>query len=62
MAGLAPVMIVTRKGYGLKDFKGDLQAALSKAGVNGQGVGFLLTDKQIVEERFLASHIILVLV
>ncbi len=26
-----------------------------KAGVKGQGVGFLFTDNQIVQERFLVS-------
>lgn len=29
------------------------QAMFTKAGVKGQGVGFLFTDNQIVQERFL---------
>ena len=28
----------------------------TKAGVKGQGVGFLFTDNQIVQERFLVSN------
>ncbi|CAM9542145.1 unnamed protein product [Laminaria digitata] len=53
MAGLTPVSIVISKSYSLNDFKADLQVMFTKAGVKGQGVGFLFTDSQIVQERFL---------
>lgn len=53
MTQLAPAIIVMRKGYGINDFKVDLQAMFHKAGVKGQGVGFLFTGSQIIEERFM---------
>lgn len=53
MAQLAPVTLMMGKGYGINDFKADLQAMFHKAGVKGKGVGFLLTDNQIIEESFM---------
>ncbi|CAM9153876.1 unnamed protein product [Ectocarpus fasciculatus] len=53
MAELAPMTVIISKSYNLSDFKADLQAMFTKAGVKGQGVGFLFTDNQIVQERFL---------
>ncbi|CAM9114065.1 unnamed protein product, partial [Sphacelaria rigidula] len=53
MTELIPMTIVISKGYGLNDFKTDLQIMFTKAGVKGQDVGFLFTDNQIVQERFL---------
>lgn len=55
MAELAPMTVIISKSYGVNDFKADLQAMFTKAGVKGQGVGFLFMDNQIVQERFLVS-------
>ncbi|CAM9306399.1 unnamed protein product [Choristocarpus tenellus] len=53
MAECSLVTIVITKGYSINDFKTDLQAMSSSAGVKGQNVAFLFTDNQIVQERFL---------
>jgi dynein heavy chain, axonemal len=39
--------------YGINDFKENLLQLYTKAGMKGQPVTFLLTDNQIVNERFL---------
>jgi dynein heavy chain len=39
--------------YGVNDFKENLLQLYTKAGMKGQPVTFLLTDNQIVNERFL---------
>jgi dynein heavy chain len=39
--------------YSMNDFKEDLKVMHNKAGVKEEGVTFLLTDSQIVNERFL---------
>ena len=43
----------SRCRYGVNDFKENLLALYTKAGLKGQPVTFLLTDNQIVNEKFL---------
>lgn len=45
--------IVISGTYGINDLKDDLKAMYNKAGLKEEGVMFLLTDSQIVNERFL---------
>ena len=45
--------IAVNPTYSLNDFKTDLQAMYNKAGVKQEGVLFLLTDAQIINEKFL---------
>ena len=45
--------IAVNPTYSLNDFKADLQAMYNKAGVKQEGVLFLLTDAQIINEKFL---------
>ena len=47
-------MIVISNTYGLNHLKTDLQAMYFKAGVTDEGVMFLLTDRQITNEKFLS--------
>ena len=46
-------MHVRARRYGMADFKIDLLALYMRAGLKGIGVSFLLTDGQIVDDRFL---------
>ena len=45
--------IAVTSSYGLADFKDDMLMLYNKAGVKGNPVTLLLTDNQIVDERFL---------
>ena len=47
------MQIVISGTYGINDLKEDLKLMYNKAGLKEQGVLFLLTDSQIVNERFL---------
>lgn len=47
------MQIVISGTYGVNDLKEDLKLMYNKAGLKEQGVMFLLTDSQIVNERFL---------
>jgi hypothetical protein len=47
------VTIVISGTYGLSNFREDLQKLYKRAGVKGEGLMFLLTDSQIVDERML---------
>lgn len=45
--------IQLRKDYSLNELKTDLAALYLKAGVKGIGITFLMSDSQVVEEKFL---------
>ena len=45
--------IVVTTSYSLNDLKTDLQTLLKKTGVSGMQTVFLLTDSQIVDDRYL---------
>jgi len=45
--------IVVASNYGLGDLKTDIQTLFTKTGVNGAEMLFLLTDSQIVDNKFL---------
>ncbi|GMH84222.1 hypothetical protein TrST_g13493, partial [Triparma strigata] len=47
------IQIVISGSYGINDLKEDLKIMYNKAGMKEEGVMFLLTDSQIVNERFL---------
>lgn len=47
--------IVVASNYGLADLRTDIQTVFKKAGVAGQQTLFIMTDSQIVNERFLVS-------
>jgi len=53
VCGLATEMVVISGTYGINNFKEDLQRMYRKSGVKGEGVCFLFTDSQIVDERML---------
>lgn len=53
ICGYSPIMIVISGSYSLNNFKDDLQKMYMKAGVKGEGLMFLFTDSQIVDERML---------
>eukprot|EP01038_Epipyxis_sp_PR26KG_P005447 gene5447-7540_t len=53
MCGYTLVQIMINQNYSLLDFKADLQAMYTRAGVKLEGVLFLLTDTQISNEKFL---------
>ena len=53
VCGYQTMSIVISGGYNLANFKEDLQKMYRIAGLKGQGVTFLLTEAQIVDERFL---------
>lgn len=53
IAQLELVQIVLRKGYSMPDLMADFAAMYIKAGQKNQGVAFLMTDTQVVEETFL---------
>ena len=45
--------IVVASNYGLGDLKTDIQAVFKKSGMQGIEVLFIMTDSQIVDEKFL---------
>ena len=45
--------IVVSSNYGLNDLKTDIQSVFMKAGVTGVSTLFLMTDTQIVDDKFL---------
>lgn len=53
ICGYATEMIVISGSYSLTNFRDDLQRMYRKSGVKGEGVSFLFTDSQIVDERML---------
>ena len=53
LCGQEVFQISVSSTYGVVEFKADLLALYSKTGGKGQPVTFLLTDNQIVNERFL---------
>lgn len=53
ICGYDVVQIAVSSTYGVGDFKENLLALYTKAGLKSQPVTFLLTDNQIVNERFL---------
>ncbi|KAI8464229.1 MAG: flagellar alpha dynein [Monoraphidium minutum] len=55
ICGYATVTIVISGNYSLSTFREDLQRMYRRAGVKGEGLMFLLTDSQIVDERMLVS-------
>ncbi|GBF96391.1 dynein heavy chain axonemal [Raphidocelis subcapitata] len=55
ICGYSTVTIVISGGYSLSNFREDLQRMYRRAGLKGEGLLFLLTDSQIVDERMLVS-------
>ena len=53
ICGYATSTIVISGSYGINNFKEDLQKMYKKAGVKGEGIMFLFTDSQIIDERML---------
>ena len=53
VCGYKVVQIMVNQGYSLLDFRTDLQTMYNSAGVKLEGVMFLLTDQQIVNEKFM---------
>lgn len=53
ICGYSTVTIVISGNYSLNNFKEDLQKMYMKAGVKGEGLMFLFTDSQIVDEKML---------
>ncbi|MEW5298846.1 MAG: hypothetical protein WDW36_001923 [Sanguina aurantia] len=53
ICGYATVMIVISGSYSLNNFKEDIQKMYRRTGVKGEGVMFLFTDSQIIDERML---------
>jgi dynein heavy chain len=53
ICGYAPITIVISGNYSMSNFKEDLQKMYKRAGVKGEGLMFLFTDSQIVDERML---------
>jgi dynein heavy chain, axonemal len=53
ICGYTTVMIVISGSYGMNNFKEDLQKMYKRAGLKGEGILFLFTDSQIVDERML---------
>jgi dynein heavy chain, axonemal len=45
--------ITVTASYGMADFRADLQTLYKKSGLKGIGLCFIMTDGQIVDERFL---------
>ena len=52
LCGFTCYQIMVSQHYGINDFKTDLQTMYTKAGIKLEGVLFLLTDTQIVNEKF----------
>ena len=53
ISGLEVFQISLRKGYSPVDFKADIAQLYLRAGVKGEGIAFLLTDQQVIDEQFL---------
>ena len=53
MCGYEIFQITVRSGYGVADFKADLLSLYTRTGVKATPVVFILTDTQIIDERFL---------
>ncbi|RYH29930.1 hypothetical protein EON65_06785 [archaeon] len=53
VCGLTVMQIMVNQNYSLLDFRTDLQAMYTKAGLKQEGVLFLLTDTQISNEKFM---------
>ena len=53
ICGYSPVTIVISGNYSMNNFKEDLQKMYKRAGVKGEGLMFLFTDSQVVDERML---------
>lgn len=53
ICGYATEMIVISGSYSMANFREDLQRMYRKSGVKGEGISFLFTDSQIVDEKML---------
>ena len=53
ICGYSVFQIAVTSTYGIADFKENLLALYAKAGTKGLPITFLMTDNQIVNERFL---------
>lgn len=53
ICGCEVFQIAVSSTYGIADFKENLLALYTKAGVKGVPITFLLTDNQIINEKFL---------
>ncbi|VDL18993.1 unnamed protein product [Hymenolepis diminuta] len=53
ISSLEVFQTVAKKGYSISDLKGDLAVLYRKAGLKNIGTVFLLTDAQILDEKFL---------
>ncbi|KAJ1618499.1 dynein heavy chain and region D6 of dynein motor-domain-containing protein [Pavlovales sp. CCMP2436] len=53
IGGFELVQISLTSAYGLPDFKADLLSLYARAGLRGESVVLLITDRQIVDERML---------
>lgn len=53
LCGFEIFQITVRSGYGVADFKADLLSLYTKTGVKSTPVVFILTDNQIIDEKFL---------
>ncbi|KAL7490113.1 hypothetical protein ACHAW6_015825 [Cyclotella cf. meneghiniana] len=53
ICGYSVVQIVISSSYSINDLKDDLKGMCIRAGVKEEGIMFLLTDSQIINERFL---------
>lgn len=53
ICGYTVFQIAVSGTYGINDFKENLLSLYTKAGAKGQPTTFLMTDNQIVDERFL---------
>lgn len=53
LCGFEIFQITVRSGYGVTEFKADLLSLYTKTGVKSIPVVFILTDNQIIDERFL---------
>jgi dynein heavy chain len=53
VCGYALMSISVNPTYTMNDFRADVQAMYSKAGLKMEGVLFLLTDTQIINEKFM---------
>jgi P-loop containing dynein motor region D4 len=47
VCGYKVLQLTVSSGYGLNEFKDDLKAAFSIAGLKNEGVAFIFTDAQI---------------
>lgn len=53
ICGYSTVTIVISGNYSLSNFREDLQKMYRRAGLKGEGLLFLFTDSQVVDERML---------